>query len=38
MGNFVNGLSLLGWSAVLALTVYKFMQNPFLYFREDISN
>jgi hypothetical protein len=33
MGNFINGLSLLGWFGVIGLAAYKFLQNPFLYFR-----
>lgn len=37
MGNLINVVNLLGWSAALGMIAYKFFNNPFLFFNEDIT-
>lgn len=37
MGALINSISFIGWSGLLSLTLYKFSQNPTLYFNEDIT-
>lgn len=37
MGGIINTINILGWSSVLGLIAYKFFNNPFLFFNEDIT-
>lgn len=37
MGNFINVVNVIGWSSILALISYKFINNPYLFFNEDLT-
>lgn len=37
MGNFINVVNVIGWSSVLILISYKFINNPYLFFNEDLT-
>jgi hypothetical protein len=37
MGNFINVVNVIGWSSILALIGYKFINNPYLFFNEDLT-
>lgn len=37
MGNFLNILNIIGWTTVVSLTFYNFLQNPELFYRTDIT-
>lgn len=37
MGGVINFLNVMGWGGILALTVSKYVRNPYGYYSEDIT-